>query len=396
MTKYGVVFAGGGAKGAYQIGAWKAFNELGLEFEAVVGASIGAINGALFALQDWEKAYSIYRNIKMRDVIQLPDELCDCDNLFDFANAKLLASEIRRNFGLNTAPLRAMLEQNIDEEKLLASPIDFGLMTFSVTAFKPVEMFKNDIPKGKLADYLLASACLPVFRNVKIDNQRFVDGGVYDNMPASMLIKKGIKDIILVDIRGIGRVASMDTTNVNITIIRPDEVLGGLLDLSAASIEQNMIRGYLDTLKVFGKLVGTKYYFTQEEYEKLPGIASDLEQLALLYGFNRYEKYTAEVFLEKIRSIHAQNKEKYERIKSKINLVDLSKSFTGYRRYKFKAEMDALRPLMLEAAADRYANEHDMRLLQRFLPNDYKAVMAIKELNRQALSIPQSPFEAIN
>lgn len=49
MKPYGLILAGGGAKGAYQIGAWKAMRELDIEFEAIAGASIGAINGAMIA-----------------------------------------------------------------------------------------------------------------------------------------------------------------------------------------------------------------------------------------------------------------------------------------------------------------------------------------------------------
>lgn len=52
----GLVFAGGGAKGAYQIGAWQAFREQGIEFDVVAGTSIGALNAALVASTDFENA----------------------------------------------------------------------------------------------------------------------------------------------------------------------------------------------------------------------------------------------------------------------------------------------------------------------------------------------------
>ena len=47
LTKeYGLVLDGGGARGAYQIGAWKALREAGVKIEAVAGTSVGALNGA--------------------------------------------------------------------------------------------------------------------------------------------------------------------------------------------------------------------------------------------------------------------------------------------------------------------------------------------------------------
>ena len=45
--EYGLVFDGGGARGAYQIGAWKALKEAGIRIHAVAGTSVGALNGAL-------------------------------------------------------------------------------------------------------------------------------------------------------------------------------------------------------------------------------------------------------------------------------------------------------------------------------------------------------------
>ena len=45
--KVGLVLSGGGAKGAYQVGALKALQELGTTIDVVAGASIGALNGAV-------------------------------------------------------------------------------------------------------------------------------------------------------------------------------------------------------------------------------------------------------------------------------------------------------------------------------------------------------------
>ena len=59
MRPYGLILAGGGAKGAYQIGAWKALIELGIQIEAIAGTSIGAINGAFIAQGDFDKALTV-------------------------------------------------------------------------------------------------------------------------------------------------------------------------------------------------------------------------------------------------------------------------------------------------------------------------------------------------
>ncbi len=45
----GLVLGGGGARGAYQIGVWKALLEKNIQFEVITGTSVGGLNGALIA-----------------------------------------------------------------------------------------------------------------------------------------------------------------------------------------------------------------------------------------------------------------------------------------------------------------------------------------------------------
>ena len=71
MKPYGLILAGGGAKGAYQIGAWKAMRELNIEFEAIAGASVGAINGAMIAQGDLDRK-STRLNSSHREKSRMP------------------------------------------------------------------------------------------------------------------------------------------------------------------------------------------------------------------------------------------------------------------------------------------------------------------------------------
>ena len=48
-SKVGLVLSGGGAKGAYQVGVLRYMAEAGMKVDAVSGASIGALNGAIVA-----------------------------------------------------------------------------------------------------------------------------------------------------------------------------------------------------------------------------------------------------------------------------------------------------------------------------------------------------------
>ena len=74
LTKeYSIVLDGGGARGAYQMGAWKALSEAGVKVNAVAGTSVGALNGALICMGDVEKAEQIWNEMTFSQVMDVDD-----------------------------------------------------------------------------------------------------------------------------------------------------------------------------------------------------------------------------------------------------------------------------------------------------------------------------------
>ena len=71
--EYGLVLEGGGAKGAYQIGAWKALKEAGVKINAVAGTSVGALNGALICMDELEMAQQMWSNLTYSQVMDVDD-----------------------------------------------------------------------------------------------------------------------------------------------------------------------------------------------------------------------------------------------------------------------------------------------------------------------------------
>lgn len=68
--EFGLVLAGGGGKGAYEIGVWKALRETGkIKIGAVSGTSVGALNAVLFAVGDYESAEDIWMHIDMDKIL---------------------------------------------------------------------------------------------------------------------------------------------------------------------------------------------------------------------------------------------------------------------------------------------------------------------------------------
>ena len=73
VKEYGLVLAGGGTKGAYEVGIWKALKEIGLNITAVVGTSIGALNGAFMVQKDYYKAVNMWYHMSFSQVFEHMD-----------------------------------------------------------------------------------------------------------------------------------------------------------------------------------------------------------------------------------------------------------------------------------------------------------------------------------
>ncbi len=281
MEGYGLVLGGGGVKGSYEIGVWKALQELDISIVAVAGTSVGALNGSMIVQGDYDKAYELWMNISMDAVIKIDNEISKLgkDSKSD-GIAKIIKTAIHSG-GLDITPLKQLLKENINEEKIRNSKMEFGIVTFSLTDLKPIIVFKEDIPKGKIVDYLLASSALPVFKPLEIDGVRFLDGAFYDNLPVSLMIEKAIYNIITVDVSGFGVVRKVRENDLNIIQIKNSESLGYDLEFNPDIVKRNIEIGYYDTMKVFGKYKGKNYYIIDLKSK----FKFDLSQLKLIYRY---------------------------------------------------------------------------------------------------------------
>ena len=77
MSKLGIVFAGGGGKGSYQIGVWRGLKLLGIEdkVSAISGTSIGALNGVLFLQKDYEIGEEVWLNSTQEKMLPIDDRI---------------------------------------------------------------------------------------------------------------------------------------------------------------------------------------------------------------------------------------------------------------------------------------------------------------------------------
>ena len=113
---YAIALEGGGARGAYQVGAWRALDEAGVRYDAVSGTSVGSLNGAMMAMRDLSRAEDFWNNIRFSQVMRVDDATMKCVFQKDFKDLDLkslfhTAVDTVRQGGFDVEPLRALLRE---------------------------------------------------------------------------------------------------------------------------------------------------------------------------------------------------------------------------------------------------------------------------------------------
>jgi NTE family protein len=376
-----LVLAGGGTRGAYQVGALKAVKELNIKISSISGTSIGAINAAFMIQGSVDKLEEMYYNIDLNDVIDTKVDIGDNKNIFNISNIAKIARDFIRQKGFNNEPLRNLLQQNLNIEKIYSSVIDFGMITYSIKDHKPKELFKNEIKKEDFIDYLLASACFPIYKAQKIGENEYMDGGLYDNMPINMLINKGHKRFIAVDITSLGIKRSLHSKDIYIKIIRPNDSIGGIFEFDKNKIKSNIQLGYLDTMKAFCKLQGHRYYFKTSDFCRMLRKFSiktieGLEIAANLYGMNENIVYKPSIFLKELKSQHDEAFARYSEAKKAMGITTIIKEYEKIKNLLNKEQI-------LCFFVDKITDELVFNIIgEKALFSDYiTAARAIIELN---------------
>jgi NTE family protein len=188
----GIALGGGGVRGLAHVAALEAIDAYGITPTAIAGTSMGAIIGAFYASG---KSASEIRSIIKKHIIAREDGIKDIyakkDSLKKWFHSVRLA---RKGSGLLDADgfLRHLIKQmNVTKFEELKIP----LHVFA-TDFHSGESVVFD--SGPLLPALKASMSVPgIFVPVEYENKILVDGGVSNNLPYYILLKKCDKTIAI-------------------------------------------------------------------------------------------------------------------------------------------------------------------------------------------------------
>lgn len=265
--KLGLALAGGGARGAYQIGAWKALveHELFDKIDAFSGASVGSLNAVMFAMGDYDLAYETWM-------------LLDKDSLFNLEKhiLKRVFKE-KLNF-LNrgvysTRRLEKLLDETVNFDKIRDKEVYIATTHlgnkkstfFDILNMNYKHFFKEDhqiryIDLNTVDDedkrrVLMASCAIPVaFKPVEIGTETYYDGGLLDNTPYQPLIDAGCDTIIVIDLFTFSPMRVKKITDARVFTVYPRKSLRGILDFNKKHVQRRFDLGYKDTMKELDKI----------------------------------------------------------------------------------------------------------------------------------------------
>lgn len=258
MSKKAIYLSGGGARSAYQAGVLKGISDIIQSKTIPVGilssVSAGSINAAFIAMHANNFTFAVTKLVELWSSLS-------CGKIFRVGNISLVKSVLRNmssmifhysvkegGYLLDTAPLKALLDSNLDFKKINDN-IEKGLLSdFEVAATcydlsENTSFFKSTHPQpcwkrrrhtscstNIACQHILASAAIPLFfPAIKIDELHYGDGGVRLNAPLRAAIKLGADHILIIGTR---RVPSLEAaiTKTQIESISFSKILGNMLN----------------------------------------------------------------------------------------------------------------------------------------------------------------------
>ena len=279
--KIGLVLAGGGGKGAYELGVWKALDELKLTKYITVfsGTSIGAFNSVLFAMNDMKKADELWEEVTMDKLVPISkSELIkrgiglyiggkNLQLAKKFLNYKLEHGAIANDGAIEV--VEKYLDFNkIKENNKICYAACTKLSDFSAKYFKI-----NDFDEETGKKIVLASASLPlIYDCTEVLGEKYIDGGIADNIPIQPVYGENCNIIIVVLL---SKEAQVDRTlypNSKLIVISPENLdentITGILNLNTDAKMMRIIEGYNDTINKLEPIKELFEYISKEEEER--------------------------------------------------------------------------------------------------------------------------------
>ena len=186
MGKTALVLSGGGAKGAFQIGAEKYLREeKGYRWDIIAGVSVGALNGTMLAMEKYRRLEAIWRTI--------------CNNRVYTGRLNVITA-IRLFFGARSVysndPLSEIIEGEVDPAQIVK---DLRVGTVSLRTGN-YHIYTGDDPNFKKA--VLASTVVPLLwppEDISADCRDMVDGSLRRFSPIGDVLDAEPEEVVIIN-----------------------------------------------------------------------------------------------------------------------------------------------------------------------------------------------------
>lgn len=260
--RWALTLAGGGGKGAYEIGVWQALREIGLEknLTAVSGSSSGALNAALISLNEFDKAKTIWSSIMPKQFLDI-----NYDTIIGPLNTlvkRTLTAGLCSRDGLIE-----IIDKYLNLEQLAGAriPAYVSISRYSsdcidcLSENPQVEYISlSEVSPDDARQFLLASSAMPyIYPPEIIHGNVYRDGGLADNVPIYPMTSVGADNLIVVKLEPDDNVdTSLYSNFKEVVEIIPSREIGdlfdGTLEFTSRNVMFRMLLGYYDTLRTFG------------------------------------------------------------------------------------------------------------------------------------------------
>ena len=182
------VLGGGGALGACEVGMLQALAEAGIAPDVVLGTSIGAVNGALFAADPTPEGVA-----RLAELWQSPEAAAGLGGSL----VRQVSTLARTRTHLQTLdPLRRRLRQALGVERFEDLAVRFECVAASIERAS-----EHWFTEGPLIDPVLASCAVPgVLPPVRVGDEHFLDGGIVNSIPVARALTLGARRIFVLQV----------------------------------------------------------------------------------------------------------------------------------------------------------------------------------------------------
>ncbi len=171
-----LVLSGGGSRGAYQAGCWRAIDETGWRPDAIYGTSVGAVNGLMICMGTVDEMQAWWEGLQQRHVLKMRSNVFNVGRWRSFMHA---------------GPLRARFDEHADFDAVRAD----GRLHVTTTDIE-AGMERLWHPQEIDIDVMMATtALLPGFAPVEIDGDHHADGGHWGALPLRHALEAGADDV---------------------------------------------------------------------------------------------------------------------------------------------------------------------------------------------------------